>query len=126
MIWRFGRPALVLSMVSNHVLDYIYNLHSHHILNWNHNLLSPAKLQVYIASIVAKWAALQNCVGFIAGTVRPISRLGELQRVVYNGHKRVHALKFQSLAQPNGLLGNLFGTVGKSEIEFFIYKCTLL
>lgn len=126
MIWRFGRPVPVLSMVSNHVLDYIFNLHSHRILNWNHNLLSPAKLQVYSDSIIAKGAALQNCFGFIDGTVRPISRPGELQRVVYNGHKRVHALKFQSVALPNGLIGNLFGPVGKSETEFFIHKCTLL
>ncbi|KAL9977147.1 hypothetical protein ACROYT_G014520 [Oculina patagonica] len=31
------------------------------------------------------------------GTVRPIARPGERQRVLYNGHKRVHALKFQSV-----------------------------
>ena len=46
------------------------------------------------------------------GTVRPISKPGVNQRAVYNGHKRVHALKFQSLALPNGLIGNLFGPVG--------------
>ena len=120
MIWRFGRPFPVLSMVSNHVLDYIFNLHSHRILNWNHNLLRPAKLLIYSDSIVAKGAALQNCFGFIDGTVRPISHPGELQRVVYNGHKRVHVLKLQSVALPNSLIGNLFGPVGKSEIEFFI------
>ena len=47
------------------------------------------------------------------GTVRPISRPGERQRIVYNGHKRVHALKFKSLSLPNGLIGNLYGPVGK-------------
>ena len=45
------------------------------------------------------------------GTVRPICRPGEIQHIVYNGHKRVHALKFQSLALPNGLIGNLFFAV---------------
>ena len=34
-----------------------------------------------------------------------------MQRVVYNGHKRVHRLKFQSVALPNGLIGNLYGPV---------------
>ena len=34
-----------------------------------------------------------------------------MQRVVYNGHKRVHALKFQSIATPNGLVANLFGSI---------------
>ena len=31
--------------------------------------------------------------------------------MVYNGYKRVHALKFQSVALPNGLIGNLYGPV---------------
>ena len=33
------------------------------------------------------------------------------ERVVYNGHKRVHGLKFQSVALPNGLIGKLYGPV---------------
>ena len=33
------------------------------------------------------------------------------QRVVYNGHKRVHALKFQSVVAPIGMIANLFGPV---------------
>ena len=44
-------------------------------------------------------------------TVLPICRPGENQRTVYNGHKRVHVLKFQSLAAPNGLIANMFGLV---------------
>ena len=28
-----------------------------------------------------------------------------------HGHKRVHALKFQSVVAPNGLIANLFGPV---------------
>ena len=45
------------------------------------------------------------------GTVRGTCRPGANQRVVYNGHKRVHGLKFQSVALPNGLIGNLYGPV---------------
>ena len=52
-------------------------------------------------------APLENCFGFIDGTVRPICRPGQNQRVVYNGHKRVHALKFQSVALPNCIIGNI-------------------
>ena len=40
-----------------------------------------------------------------------ICRPGKSQRIVYNGHKRVHALKFQSVALPNGLIANLYGPV---------------
>ena len=48
---------------------------------------------------------------FVDGTVRPICRPGKNQRVVYNGCKRVHALKFQSAVAPNGLIANLYGPV---------------
>ena len=37
---------------------------------------------------------------------------GEYQRIVYNGYKRVHALKFQAIALPNGLIRHLFGPAG--------------
>lgn len=36
--------------------------------------------------------------------VRPIARLDENHRVVYNGHKRVPALKFQSVALLNDII----------------------
>jgi len=108
MIPRFGRPAPVLSMITNEVLDFVYETHKDKILDWNHDLLHPNKLQRY-----AKGAALDNCFGFIDGTVRPIARPGVNQRIVYNGHKRVHSLKFQSLALPNGIIANMYGPVGK-------------
>ena len=115
MIPRFGRPVSVLSLITNHTLDYIYENHGHLITQWNRNILNPRALQSYADSISRKGAPLNNCFGFIDGTVRPISRPGHAQRVVYNGHKRVHSLKFQSLALPNGLIGNIFGPVGKYE-----------
>ena len=43
--------------------------------------------------------------------MRPVARPGEHQRVLFNGHKRVHAIKFQSVVAPNGLIVNLFGPV---------------
>ena len=34
-----------------------------------------------------------------------------MQRTVYNEYKRVHAMKFQAIATPNGLVANLYGPV---------------
>ena len=113
MISIFGRPVPVLSMVTNQVLDYIYETHGHRITQWNHNILNPVLLQRYTESIWQKGAALENCLGFVDGTVRPICRPNKHQRIVYNGHKRVHSLKFQSIAIPNGLIANMYGPVGK-------------
>lgn len=59
---------------------------------------------------------MNNCIGFVDGTVRPICRPGEHQRALYNGHKTVHAVKFQCVALPNGLVGHLYGPVGKNFI----------
>ena len=95
------------------MIDYIYDTHGHKVLNWNHEILSPVNLQTYVYAMTAKGAPLNNCFGFIDGTVRPISRPGEHQRILYHGHKRVHALKFQGIALANGIIGNLYGPVGK-------------
>ena len=51
LIYRFGRPVPVFSMATNHVLDYIYNTHNHLITQWNHTLLSPRTLDVYVETI---------------------------------------------------------------------------
>ena len=100
----FGRSVPELSMISNEVVDWMYTTHGHKITQWNHDLLNPAALNEYADAISNKGPALENCFGFIDGTLRPISRPDENQRIVYNGHKRVHALKFQSIVLPNGLI----------------------
>ena len=82
--------------------------------------MSPNLLLTYSEGIHDKGAALENCFGFVDGTVRPISKPGVNQRAVYNGHKRFHALKFQSLALPNGLIDHLFGPVCKGIFIHFL------
>ena len=110
----FGRSVPELGMISNKVVDWMYTTHGHKITQWNHDLLNPAALNEYADAISNKGAALENCFGFIDGTVRPISRQDENQRIVHNGHKWVHALKFQSIVLPNGLIGHLYGPVGRN------------
>ena len=100
-------------MIYNKVIDRIFNEHGHLVRQWNRRLLSHNHLQEYADAIADKGAALQNCFGFVDGTVRPIFRPMHNQRVVYNGHKRVHSLKFQSIVVPNGMIANLYGPVGK-------------
>ena len=111
LIYRFGRPVPELCMLNNVVLDWVYDTHAHRLTSWNQPFLSPLCLEQYVQAIRRKGCPLDHCFGFIDGTVRQISRPGENQRVVYNGHKRVHSLKFQSVAIPSGLIANLFGPV---------------
>ena len=65
-------------------------------------MLNPPALEMYARLVHDKEAALQNCFDFVDGTVRPIARPDQHQRVMYNGHKRVHAIKFQSLVLWDG------------------------
>lgn len=34
-------------MITNQMLDYIYDTHEHKLLNCNHDILSPANFQTY-------------------------------------------------------------------------------
>lgn len=112
MISRFPRPVPVLSMITTTVMDYVYQQHHHRISHWNRFLLEPRKLEEYAMAISQQGSALDNCFGFIDGTVRPICRPGENQRIVYNGHKRVHALKYQSVVVPSGMIAVMHGPFG--------------
>ena len=121
LIARFGRPVPEICMMTNKVLNFIFENHGPRITQWNNNtILNPECLEQYAEAIYAKGAALNNCFGFVDGTVwpicrpicRPICQPNENQRQVYNGHKRVHTLNFQSVAIPNGLIANLYGPVG--------------
>ena len=111
LILRFGRPIPQLCMISSRVIDYIVDTHGQLLRSLDQPFLSQDNLQTYADAIHQKGAALDICWGFIDGTVRPISRPKECQRVVYNGHKRVHAIKFQSVVTPSGMIANLYGPV---------------
>jgi hypothetical protein len=97
---------------NKHCNGYIYDQHQHRITGWNQTILNPVKLEQYAAAISWKGAALKNCFGFIDGTVRSICRPGKNERIVYNGHKRVHAIKCQSVTLPSGMIAQMFGPVG--------------
>ena len=112
MIHRFGWAVPEISMITTRFEKWIFDHHHAKITGWNDQLLSRDKLQVYADAVADRGAALSNCFGFVDGTVRPICRPGKDQKVVYNGHKRVHALKFQSVSLPNGLVAHLYGPVG--------------
>ena len=83
----------------------------HLLRDLNQPCFSADNLTMFADTIHAKGAALNNTWGFIDGTVRPISRPRIHQRIVYNGHKKQHALKYQSITTPNGMIANLYGPV---------------
>ena len=111
LIPRFGRPVPELCMMSNYIQDHIYDNYMHLLNSFNQAWLAPDQLELFANKIHQKGAPLDFCWGFVDGTVRPLCRPSYGQRILYNGHKKVHAIKFQSVVAPNGLIANLFGPV---------------
>lgn len=113
MVPRFGRSVPEISLILTEVTKHVVETQGHLLKDLNQPWLQPHHLEEFALVIHQKGAALDNCWGFVDGTVRPICRPGEHQRLMFNGHKRVHGLKFQSVVAPNGMIANLFGPVGK-------------
>ena len=124
---RFGRSVPELSMMSILIQNHIYANYSNLLHDFNQPWFSPAALQEHSASVHEKGTPLHNCFGFIDGTVRPLCRSGEHQKILHNGHKRAHAIKFQSVVTPNGLISNLYGPVkGKRHDSGMLAQSSLL
>lgn len=70
-----------------------------------------------------KSAALHHCVGFMDGTVLGIARPGSSaeQNAAYNGHKRKHALKFQTITSPDGLILHAHGPMEGRRHDWALY-----
>jgi nuclease HARBI1 len=104
----FGKQFSVLSRVINSSIDLTLESFGHPF-----SLSSPcvtnAERATWMNAIHAKGAPLERCFGCVDGTVRQICRPSRHQKRAYNGHKRVHALKFQSVSAPNGLIVDLAG-----------------
>lgn len=90
--------------------------------------LQPNQLHNFAEAVHQQGAPLSNyCFGFINCTVRGIAKPQENQRVMYNGHKRMQSLKFQSVVIPNGLIANLHGPFeGKRHDSTMLQETGLL
>lgn len=58
-------------MIANTVMGYIQDVYGHKLSQWNHDLLRPNCLNTYTDAISNIGVALDNCFGFIDGTVCP-------------------------------------------------------
>ena len=72
MVARFGRPVPQLSMITNRIMDYVFDQYSHLLTHFNQPWLSRNSLRHFAAAIHDEGAPLENCWGFVDGTVRPL------------------------------------------------------
>src|SRR2546421_886718 len=75
------------------------------------------RLQAY-ARVIHEVGGPATVFGFVDGTLRGISRPGGKdmdQKLFYSGYKKLHAVKYQGLATPDGLVSSIYGpVVGKT------------
>ena len=107
MIPRFPRPVSVLSLITNEVLGH----------RLERKCSKPSGSSDICRSNIEKRVTTTKLLRLYKWICSANSRPDTGQRVVYNGHTRVHGLKSQSVTQPDGLIGNIFGSVA----EHFIY-----
>lgn len=105
----FGRSPCEVSRFANLIMHHLYDNFGHLTSTFNHHRLTPGVLERFAQAVTTKGGALPDTWGFLDGTVRPIARPTWNQRQVYNGHKRVHALKFQGVMTPDGIISHLTG-----------------
>ena len=115
LIHRFGRPVPEICRITDYVREIVCSLHHQRLTASNHTLMSLPLLQTYSDAIRMKGTALLNCFGFIDGTVTPVCRPQENQRIVRNVLKRVHGLKYQFVTLPSGMIANMYGPVGNEN-----------
>lgn len=106
----FGISHQKLSRIFNHGINILYDLFKEKI-DFDGRLINQRK-QAYADAVWRKSeGAIRICIGFIDGTLLKHCRPRRHQRAIYSGHKRVHALKFQALTLPDGMIGSLYGPV---------------
>lgn len=77
---------------------------STHLLEFDWAMLDASFLEEVRTLNRAKGSLLDDCARFIDETIRSICRPSQNQKPFYNGHKRVHSFKFQSIVFPDGIV----------------------
>ena len=107
----FGRSVPQLNKIFKQTIDLIDSIHNHRLSDLNQGWLSPRCLKAFADSAQRKGTTLDNVWGLIDGTARPSSRPKVNHRRLYNGHERLHTLKYPSVTTPSGIIANVFGPV---------------
>eukprot|EP00171_Calliarthron_tuberculosum_P001528 IDg1528t1 len=123
----FGKRASHLSEIFWEGIEHFMETRQHLItgtINISHIQIHAER---YAKAMHDKSNALANCIGFIDGTVIGVARPGEYeaQNVCYNGHKCKHALKYQSVTAPDGLILHAYGPVEGRRHDWTLYGSNL-
>ncbi|PWW78875.1 hypothetical protein C7212DRAFT_156669, partial [Tuber magnatum] len=107
---QFGWKPESISQITNALLKFIYEQWKH-LLSFDMERITPQCLAAYTIAIKERNAPLNSCWDFVDETLRPIARPIYGQESLYNGWKRMHCLKYQTVIAPDGIIIQLYGPV---------------
>jgi len=103
----FQKSRSWLRTIFNTVVEFLFQRFQH-LVYWNVRRLSYEQLEEY-SNAIARKGGVDGIWGFIDGTMRAICQPVENQRLYYTGYKRFHAVKYQTILTPDGLISSLAG-----------------
>ncbi|CAB1098008.1 unnamed protein product [Ectocarpus sp. CCAP 1310/34] len=106
----WGIAEQMICDIFNLTIEAIFDRWGHLVNQLQHDAIL-SKIDMFCQAIHEKGAPLTRCWGFIDGTIRAISRPKRNQRLWYNGWKRKHALKYQAIDTPDGIIRMLWGPI---------------
>ena len=118
---KFGWSVERISRISTTIQSMIHERWKH-LLEWDHQRLTPARLLQYAPTIERKGPPIGTVWGFVDGTIRAIARPTRRQRTCYNGWKRKHCLKYHAIVSPDGLISHVFGPVDRRRNDAFLWR----
>jgi nuclease HARBI1 len=107
LVW--GESRGTLCEMFNVTIAWLYDTWAKHLVHdLNIDAVRPL-CRHFATAIAANGAPLDRCWGFIDGTIRPTCRPVRGQREAYNGWKKRHGVKYQSIETPDGIMRQVWG-----------------
>ena len=124
MIPFFGTSTSRLSRIISHLRFFLFSRFSPGLAH--PPLISADKMDEFSSAVYAK-CEVPHIFSFIDGTVRPTAKPEINQGVMYNGKDRVHALKYQVLVTPDGIMRHVTGPYcGSRHDQHMVNKSEVL
>jgi len=103
----FGKSRTWQSVIFNDVITHLVTRYEEK-LEWDSQRLTYYKLQSYAEYVGARGRGA-SIWGFVDRTLKVVCRPTRHQRRWYSGYKKRHAIKFQAITTPDGLISHLAG-----------------
>lgn len=118
---QFGWERTRFLHISRETASIIFHRWKH-LLRFDPHRLTRQKLQEFALVMMNRGCPLDVISAIIDGTLRRNARPVRNQRIIYNGWKRVHALKYHCLVSPDGIVIHVYGPVEGHRHNETLYK----